>query len=130
MLYINLLSPTGVILSVLATGAFPCKTAGSTLDRMWRLIVAGHIKHIIRHSRGDLSESLLDLIATILKAAPADRPSLDEILRHPWMEPEETAPHHCHHHIEQCTTLQSRGDHSRQQQGKEEGAVAEPTSTY
>ena len=52
------------------------------------------------HFRGKISDEVKDLISKCLSLKPTERPSLSELLKHPWMMPDES----------ECESLQVPSD--------------------
>jgi len=85
----------GVTLFVMATGAPPFATATST-DPFYRLLAGNRADlfwkaHCRQFPRGAafFSNEFKDLVTSMLQMQPAARPTMRDILAHPWMQGEE-----------------------------------------
>ncbi len=75
----------GVMLCIAVTGIPPCERA-IVGDNCFKCIEADQVIDMYRHfGVTTLSPECMDLMARLLKVNPLDRPSLEEVLAHPWM---------------------------------------------
>lgn len=75
----------GVILFILLTGLPPVDTASVSDDR-FNMIRANRLADMLAAWNIDLSHEVVDLIQSILRVAPSDRLTIDQIKQHPWMQ--------------------------------------------
>ncbi|XP_027256773.1 sperm motility kinase 2B-like [Cricetulus griseus] len=79
----------GVILYFMVVGNVPFN--GHTITELQRKIVAG--KYTVPSG---LSEELQDLLSLLMTVNPKLRPTIDEVIKHPWLrEDMEALPNHC-----------------------------------
>ena len=75
----------GVILYIIAHGIFPFQEA-TPQDNYYSLILAGDIEGYWAKTGGqNLSPELKDLLIKMLSPDFKDRPTIEEVLEHPWM---------------------------------------------
>lgn len=74
----------GVILYIMLTG-FPPYDQASRTDQRFELIVSGRLMEQLRNWDIFLSDEAGDLMQSMLQLDPRDRPSLAEVLAHPWV---------------------------------------------
>lgn len=79
---------TGVILYIMLTG-FPPYDQASLSDKRFELIVQGRLVEQLRNWDIFLSEDAGDLLQTMLQHHPRDRPTLAEVMAHPWVTNED-----------------------------------------
>lgn len=75
----------GVCLLYVLLG-FPPMEHAAYDDQRFSLIVDGQLRELLAHWGVNLSEDALDLVESILQESADKRPSLQQILRHPWMQ--------------------------------------------
>jgi serine/threonine protein kinase len=76
----------GVCLFVLLFGIYPYKKASTELCAYFREIAGGRLVTLVTGwgMAAGVSPESLDLVARILHVDPAHRPTIDDILAHPW----------------------------------------------
>lgn len=74
----------GIILFMVLTGVPPIDVATSS-DERFNMVSEGRLIEMVQSWGFDISLSALDLVQRILRPNPAERPSLTEIMAHPWM---------------------------------------------
>eukprot|EP01032_Pedospumella_encystans_P022126 gene22126-25077_t len=55
-------------------------------DVRYRYLTQGRLNELLDHWEASLSAELVDLLQLILQAEPSDRPSVQQILQHSWMQ--------------------------------------------
>jgi serine/threonine protein kinase len=77
----------GVILFTMMSG-FPPVESANTADPRYRMVAAGHLRTLIDNWNVShlMSDSVVNLIESILRPNPGDRLSLAEIRAHPWVQ--------------------------------------------
>ena len=76
----------GIILFILLTG-IPLLESPSPMDMRYVEVVSGRIGALVAKWGIHISLDALDLIQSILKANPRERPSLQQIISHRWLHP-------------------------------------------
>merc|ERR1712022_47732 len=77
---------TGVILFIIVQGIFPFKEAKKD-EYFYNLILSGKIEHYWKKVGGqNLSNEFKDLILKIFSYDGKERPTVEEIKKHPWMQ--------------------------------------------
>ena len=74
----------GIMLFIMVTGIPPMESAQS-MDERYHVIQSHGIKRLLSLWNIKLSKHLVDLLDMILRPDPYERPSLDDILNHPWL---------------------------------------------
>lgn len=74
----------GTILTMLLVGG-PIFSSPSIICKKFRRFFQGEFRVMLDKWQIALSDEAVEIIEFILRSNPADRPSLDEILQHPWM---------------------------------------------
>lgn len=77
----------GVILFIALTGVPPVDTA-TINDERFRMICAGRLQEMLSSWGMEVDAQAVDLVQRIMRPNPADRPTLQQILAHPWMQQE------------------------------------------
>lgn len=78
----------GVILFIMIQGTFPFSQA-RTDEYYYKYLVRGETeKYFKKTGSADLSDDLKDLLVKMFSQNPAERPSIEEIKNHPWMQQE------------------------------------------
>ncbi|RHY26490.1 hypothetical protein DYB32_007561 [Aphanomyces invadans] len=75
----------GILLFILLSGIPPLEVP-SEIDARFRIIRQEGVQELAKMWGLAISNEALDLLSFILRARPEERPSLDEILSHPWFE--------------------------------------------
>lgn len=75
----------GVILFISLTGVPPVDTA-TLNDERYRMICDGRLQEMLNSWGMEVDTLAIDLVQRILRPNPQDRPSIAEILQHPWMQ--------------------------------------------
>lgn len=75
----------GVILFIALTGVPPVDTATGA-DERYRMICDGRLQEMLTSWGMDLDPQAVDLVQRILRPNPLDRPTIRQILAHPWMQ--------------------------------------------
>lgn len=78
----------GVILFVMLVGSPPWEEPKVT-DENFRLVSTGHLARLMTERCAGLSVDAMDLLQRMFWLDPADRLSLEQVRRHPWMMHEE-----------------------------------------
>lgn len=74
----------GTILCMLLVGG-PIFSSPSIICKKYRRFFQGEFRVMLDKWQISLSDEAVEIIEFILRCNPADRPSLDAILQHPWM---------------------------------------------
>lgn len=74
----------GVMIFIMLTGCPPVESA-TPLDRRYVMIARGQLHDMLRQWGVHLSDPAVDLLRSVLRAAPEERLSPAQILAHPWM---------------------------------------------
>mmetsp|Transcript_11466 Transcript_11466/g.18703 ORF Transcript_11466/g.18703 Transcript_11466/m.18703 type:complete len:351 (+) Transcript_11466:204-1256(+) len=74
----------GTILSMLLVGG-PIFSSPSIICKKYRRFFQGEFRVMLDKWKIDLSDDAVGLIEFILRSNPADRPSLEDIMQHPWV---------------------------------------------
>lgn len=77
----------GVVLFYSLLG-FPPMERASPDDQRYALIMGGELRKLLQHWQVNLSDQALSLIVMMLTEDVHSRPTLEAILRHPWLEEE------------------------------------------
>jgi serine/threonine protein kinase len=75
----------GVILFIALTGVPPVDTA-TLNDERYRMICDGRLQEMLNSWGMDVDTQAIDLVQRILRPNPQDRPTISQILQHPWMQ--------------------------------------------
>ena len=75
----------GVMLFIMVTGVPPMDYAIAS-DARYRMICQGNLKFMLDQWGIRVSDSVVHLINIILRPRPQERPTLQDILNHPWMQ--------------------------------------------
>jgi serine/threonine protein kinase len=78
----------GTMLCMLLIGG-PIFSAPAILCKLFRRFFQGEFRVMLERWRIQLSDEAIDLIELILRREPEQRPTVDEILQHPWLNPPE-----------------------------------------
>jgi serine/threonine protein kinase len=81
----------GVILYIMLTG-FPPYDQASRTDQRFELIINGRLMEQLRSWSINLSDEGGELLQSILRLDPRERPTLAEVLNHPWVTSEDVQP--------------------------------------
>lgn len=114
---------TGIVLFYCLLG-FPPIGRASADDQRYSLIMGGDLRALLRHWNVSLSEEVLSLIMMMLTENVAARPTLEQILQHPWLHKEHSRYQH-HHQVQ----LQLHG-HSLESELKDEQSFLEMDKDY
>lgn len=74
----------GICLLYILLG-FPPIEVASVSDLRYRYLINGKLNELLEHWGCCLSAEVIDLLHSILRERPEDRPSVRQILSHPWM---------------------------------------------
>lgn len=75
----------GVILFIMVQGIFPFSEA-RTDEYFYKLLIDGDMKTYWEKTGGEnLSDEFKDLITKMLSYDPSNRPTVEELVNHPWM---------------------------------------------
>lgn len=88
---------TGIVLFYCLLG-FPPMGRACADDQRYSLIMSGDLRALLQHWNVSLSDEVLSLITMILTESVAARPTLEQILRHPWLHKEHLQYHNHHSH--------------------------------
>jgi serine/threonine protein kinase len=93
----------GVVLLYSLLG-FPPMERASRDDQRYALIMDGEIRPLLQHWRVALSEEVVSLIMDMLTEEVTARPTLSELLHHPWLQSEHVRYQHTVRHLKTTTT--------------------------
>lgn len=106
----------GVVLLYSLLG-FPPMERASRDDQRYALIMDGEIRPLLQHWRVALSEDVVSLIMDMLTEEVAARPTLSELLHHPWLQSEHVRYQHTMRHLKTTTTHNSSSSEHKNQDG-------------
>jgi len=113
----------GVILFILIRGIFPFKEARKD-EFFYSMLVKGHYNEYWEKVQGAyLSDECKDLLQRLLSYDPAQRPSIEEVLNHPWM----AGPAEEEAKAQIVAMIQQAKDETAQQRAKARGAAQKKT---
>lgn len=76
----------GVVLFILLTGVPPVELPCPATDPRYRLIASGRLGELLDVWKMDhIGEQARDLLQGLLRPRPHERPSLRQVLVHPWL---------------------------------------------
>jgi len=84
---------TGVILFIMLTGVPPVDVA-SELDPRFRMLVNGQLPELLRQWEFNLSPAAVDLLSQLLTPDWRLRPTIEQVVQHPWVTPQRPAAPH------------------------------------
>lgn len=74
----------GVMMFIMLTGCPPVEIANAS-DPRYKMVVRGNIANMLQQWGINVSVEAIDLISHILREAPEERYTIQQILAHPWM---------------------------------------------
>jgi len=77
----------GVMLFIMLFGVPPYRTPDAQRCRLYAELASGRLMRLLDHwgMRGHASDAARDLVISMLQPVAADRPTLADILQHPWL---------------------------------------------